>query len=321
MSSGPFAFEIQDPGLLATTQDLGRAGAGVCGVSPAGAADWLSARIANRLVGNPPDAALIETTMTGVTFVALETLRIAVTGADAPVVIAGGDKPQWQSLRVRAGNQVKVGAATRGLRSYVAFAGGIDAPLLFGSASTDTTSGFGGPGRALVRGDTLRLHPRDGELVETETTISGSSRPFWRQPATVRVLEGPHAGRLSHTDLESLCAQTYRVSPRSNRQGLRLEGRPLAAGGGFDVLSCGVCAGCVQIASDGLPVLLLAEHQTTGGYAVALVAISADLPDAAQLRPGDGIRFQRVTRAQAVQALVEKTEGLREALHEPSRAG
>lgn len=307
-------MEIVDPGLLASVQDLGRRHVGALGVSPSGAADWLSARCANRLIGNPRDAALLETTMTGILFVPRQTTMIAVTGAHARVNIAGADRPLWQSLRVQGGVEVKVGPAERGLRSYVAFHGGIDVPLVLCSASTDVAAGFGGLGRPLAAGDVLSLASVERELDDDEKAIPPSSRPFWRQPSVLRVLPGPHRDRCSAHETQTLCAQEYRVSARSNRQGIRLEGTALPSNNSFDVLSSGVCAGCVQITSEGLPIVLLAEHQTTGGYAVPFVVITADLPDAAQLRPGDRVRFMPVTRADAANALTEKTHALRDDL-------
>ncbi len=315
-------IEILDPGLLSTVQDRGRSAVGELGVSPSGFADWLSARVANRVVGNPQGAALIEATMTGISFKALCTLRIAVTGAVAQLVVSGGSKPLWQSVRVRSGSEVKISVAERGLRSYIAFYGGIDVPPILGSASTDMTAGFGGPsGGALVRGAVLSLRPIEGEIPDEDRVIPPTARPYWRQPATLGVLLGPHAKRFSLDDLAFLQKQTYRVSPRSNRQGARLDGRPLASRDGFDVLSAGVCGGCVQLTSEGLPIILLSEHQTTGGYAVPFTVITADLPDAAQLRPGDEVRFRLVTLAEAAVALSEKMQALTEDLHAPSRAG
>lgn len=321
MSGPPPSIEILDPGLFATVQDLGRRNVAVVGVAPSGVADWLSARAANRLVGNPHAAALIETAMTGISFKALDTVLIAITGADAQLQIAGGKKSLWQSHRVRAGTEVKLSAAERGLRSYVALYGGIDVPIILGSASTDVAGTFGGLGRALARGDNIKLRAVEQEIPDDGRLIRASARPFWRQPATLRVLAGPHAERFAPNDLDFICSQAYRVSPRSNRQGVRLEGRSLAGHDGFDVVSCGVCAGCVQVSSDGLPIILLAEHQTTGGYAVPFTVITADLPDAAQLRPGDEVRFARVTFAQASVALGEKMEALSEALDESRPAG
>jgi antagonist of KipI len=319
--NGASSIKILDPGLLSTVQDLGRRGVGALGVSPSGAVDWLSARAANRIVGNPPHAPLIEITMTGISFKALDTVRIAVTGAQAELVIAGGKKRLWQSHRVRAGVEVKLSPAERGLRSYVAFFGGVDVPIILSSASTDTATGFGGVGRALARGDTLSIKEVERAMPEGERMVRPSSRPFWHESATLRVLSGPHGARFSLNDMEFLCSHAYRVSPRSNRQGVRLEGRPLVGFDGFDVVSGPVCAGCVQFSSDGLPIILLAEHQTTGGYAVPFTVITADLPDAAQLRPGDEVRFARVTFADASVALSEKMEALHEVLDEPSPTG
>ena len=314
------AIEIVNPGLLSSVQDQGRCDVGRLGVSPCGAADWLSARCANRLVANPCGAALMETTMTGISFRALTDMLIAVTGAQAQLAVSGEPASSWCSIQVPAGSQVDVGAAERGLRSYVAFHGGIDVPLILGSASTDLTAGFGGIGRALARGDVLALKPHQETIRPVRRVLAAARCPRWHQPATLRVLPGPHAKRFTPADRSALCSQTYRVSQRTNRQGARLEGRPLAAGGGFDVVSCGVSAGCVQVASDGLPIILLADHQTTGGYAVPLTVVTADLPDAAQLRPGDELRFSPIDLATASAALSEKMRVLTEALDEPSPA-
>jgi antagonist of KipI len=314
------AIEIVNPGLLSSVQDQGRRDVGRLGVSPCGAADWLSARCANRLVANPPGAALIETTMTGISFKALTDTLVAVTGADAQLSVSGVAAPLWCSIPVPAGSEVSVGAAERGLRSYVAFHGGIDVPLMLGSASTDLTAGFGGIGRALARGDLLALKTLEQPARFGGRAIASARCPRWHEPATLRVLPGPHAKRLTPSDRSALCSQTYRVSTRTNRQGARLEGRSLAARDGFDVVSCGVSAGCVQVSSDGLPIVLLADHQTTGGYAVPLTVVTADLPDAAQLRPGDELRFSLIAFATASAALTEKMRALTEALDEPNPA-
>ncbi len=321
MSDKAPMLEVLEPGLQTTIQDGGRRHVAHMGVSPSGAADWLSARAANRVVGNPHGAAVIETTMTGFAFRVLRPMRIAVTGARALLVASGGPRPQWQSFRVREGTEVRLGAAERGLRSYIAFFGGLDVPRVLGSKSTDITAAFGGlAGRSLARGDLLSI-AEAGELPEQDFAIAPSARPFWAQPATLRVLPGLHAKRFTADDLAFLQKQTYRVSPRSSRQGVRLEGQALASAAGYDAISVGVCSGCVQLSSDGLPIVLLAEHQTTGGYAVPLTVISADIPDAAQLRPGDQVRFRMVTQPEAAIALTEKMQALSERLDEPNPTG
>jgi antagonist of KipI len=313
------AIEILDPGLLSTIQDRGRRHVGDLGVSPSGFADWLSARAANRLVGNQQGAALIETTMTGCSLQALEPLCVAVTGANAELAVNGALRPMWHALQIPKGAIVKLGPAQSGLRSYVAVRRGIDVPKVLASPSTDLIGGFGGlEGRALGMGDRLSLVPRrDGDEAAGEPLNLGMPRyPRWTQPAVLRVLPGQHTSMFSVEDLKVLQHQTYRVSPRSSRQGVRLEGMGLRKPEGYDVVSLGVCAGCVQLSSDGLPIILLAEHQTTGGYAVALTVISADLPDAAQLRPGDAVRFRLVSQVEAALALAEKMEFLAQPLHQ-----
>jgi biotin-dependent carboxylase-like uncharacterized protein len=315
------SLEILDPGLAATVQDRGRRDVAWMGVSPAGFADWLSARTANRLLGNPQGTTLIEATMTGIAFTALQRMRIAVTGASAKLTVSGGERPMWQTTSVRAGSEVKIAPAERGLRSYIAFQGGMQAQVVFGSTSTDLTAGFGGlGGRPLARGDRLTLAPLEPELPDREVCIAPSARPYWSERAVLRVLRGHHAARFSSDDLAFLERQHYRVSPRSSRQGVRLEGAALAASAGFDALSAGVCAGCVQLSNDGLPIILLAEHQTTGGYSVPFVVITADIPDAAQLRPGSSLRFRLVSQSEAALALTEKAQALTEKLQDADPA-
>jgi biotin-dependent carboxylase-like uncharacterized protein len=317
MTNAHAALAIVDAGLQATIQDRGRRHVGQIGVSPSGFADWLSARAANRLVGNKQGAPLIETTLTGCEFLTMQRLRVAVTGASAMLTVNGVERPMWQALLVPSGANVKLEPPERGLRSYIAFFGGIDVPLVLGSASTDMVAGFGGlNGRALARGDTLKLIAREGDLPENDACVAPWLWPMWRQPATLRVLPGPHAKDFSLDDIAFFQGQTYRVSPRSSRQGVRLEGHGLRVREGYDMLSAGVCAGCVQLSSDGLPIILLAEHQTTGGYAVPLTVISADIPDAAQLRPSDQVRFRLVVQSEAAVALTEKMKILAHSLHE-----
>jgi biotin-dependent carboxylase-like uncharacterized protein len=299
---------VVDGGLLSTVQDLGRRGVGALGVSPSGAVDWYSARAANRLVGNADDCALVETTMTGATFDAAARMSIAVTGAESPLWIGGKRRTSWCSHVVEAGDRFVVGPATAGLRSYVAVDGGIDAARVLGSAATDVGGGFGGA--RLTAGDSLQL--ASGSMPEP-LTISEFDRaaiPALRSPFVLRALAGPDAARLGSAVVEQLLAATFRGSARSSRQGLRLEAATID-GGASDAISAGVCAGCVQLPGDGSPIVLLAEHQTTGGYPVALCVISADVPLAAQVRPGDEVRFERVDRAAARAALARAADRLR----------
>jgi biotin-dependent carboxylase-like uncharacterized protein len=291
-----------EPGMLTCVQDLGRRGAGWMGVSPGGAADWYSARAANRLVGNDDNAALLETTLSGTSFKISRDAMVAVTGADAPLAIGERVCEAWVAHAAPAGSMIVVGAARRGVRSYVALDGGVIVPELFGSASTDVTSGFGG--RILQRGDELVLGPG----ATHDRALVGARRPALRLPtdASLRVLPG-----LDERLTPALLANTYTVSARSSRQALMLDGgRTGLSDAPPDAVSFGVTAGCVQIASDGNPMLLLVEHQTTGGYAVAACVIYADLPIAAQLRAGARVRFSVASVEESEAALAERVNAL-----------
>jgi biotin-dependent carboxylase-like uncharacterized protein len=295
-------LRIVEPGALSSVQDCGRRGCAHLGVSPSGVADWFSARAANRLVGNHESAAVIEATLSGIKLTAEAGGLIAITGANGALQIDGGEAALWQAHEVSKGAQITIGAPRRGLRSYVAIAGGFAVPPMLGSASTDLGAGFGGfEGRPLRAGDTLAVTPQPKPT--TTDPFPEECIPHWTSPTVLRAIAGPHAKRLGTKALEQLCEHSFTVSSRSTRQGIRLEGEPLTLDGATDIPSAGACAGCVQVTSDGLPVVLLAEHQTTGGYAYALGVITADLPRAGQLRPGDIVRFELVTLVDAAHAL------------------
>jgi biotin-dependent carboxylase-like uncharacterized protein len=272
------------------------------GVSPGGAADWYSARAANRLAGNDDNAALIETTLSGTSLKISRDAVVAVTGADAPLAIGERLCEPWVAHAAPAGSMIVVGAARRGVRSYIAIDGGVIATELFGSASTDVTSGFGG--RILQRGDELDLGPE----ASIARLLVGKRRSALRLPtdASLRVLPG-----LDDRLTPALLANSYTVSARSSRQALMLDGGRTGSNvAPPDVVSFGVTAGCVQIASDGSPMVLLVEHQTTGGYAVAACVIHADLPIVAQLRAGARIRFSLVSVEESEAALAEHVNAL-----------
>jgi biotin-dependent carboxylase-like uncharacterized protein len=292
------AVRVVDPGVLSTVQDLGRHGSGRLGVSPSGVADWYSGRAANRLVGNPDSATLIETTLTGATFALGHDAWVAVTGAAAPFAVGERVCEQWRAQRGRAGDRVVVGAARRGLRSYVAFDGGVIVPALFDSASTDVTSGFGG--RILARGDELSL----GATID-ETSDVRIDPIAWIPETVLRTVR-----LASSPAVETLFGSSYVVSDRSSRQALALDGEGSLVGMRADLPSAGVSAGCVQITGDGMPIVLLCEHQTTGGYEVAAVVAYADIPLAAQLRPGERVSFAAVDVDEAGRALAQRRSAL-----------
>lgn len=311
---------VVDAGMLSTVQDLGRGGYAALGVSPSGAADWFAARAANRLVGNHDNAALIECTMTGVTFDVCAHGWIAVTGADAPLRVAGSLRSTWRGHTVTPGDRVIVGSARAGLRSYVAFDGGVDVERVMGSRSTDVGAGFGG--LRIANGASIALG--DGGLRGADDpalAYGGRAIPELSSSAELRVMAGPDADRLGGDGIEALCARPYQASIRSTRQALRLEGDTIPLQRGADVISAGTSAGCVQVTGEGLPIVLLAEHQTTGGYAVPLCVITADLPRAGQMPPGGSVRFRLVAYPSAIEALADAASRLRDVERVPATGG
>lgn len=273
-------------GPSATVQDAGRVGWAAIGVPRSGAADPSSAGLANRLVGNRPEAAVLEVTAGGLRLRAERTVLVAVTGARAPVRVGGRPAPANSPLALRSGDLLVLGTPDAGLRSYVAVRGGIDVPPVLGSRSTDTLSGLGPA--PLAAGDRLPIGSLAGEepVVDVAPVRAPSGDPV------LGVLPGPRRTWLAPDAWTVLTTRPWTVTPDSDRVGLRLAGPRLQRARADELPSEGLVPGALQVPPDGAPVLFLADHPVTGGYPVLGVVVSADLPAAAQLRPGDTLRFR-----------------------------
>ncbi|MFD5109065.1 5-oxoprolinase subunit C family protein [Streptomyces cinereoruber] len=273
------------PGALTTVQDLGRPGYAHLGVVRSGALDPAAVRLVNRLVGNAEGAAVLETTVDGCAVRARCAVTVAVGGAPCPVRVDGRPAAWGTAVRVAAGSVVEVGTAVRGLRAYVAFGGGIEVEPVLGSRSTDLLSSLGPA--PLARGAVLPLG--------AETAVRGPvDAPPWPGPPDALVLRvrlGPRDDWFTPGALRTLATRAYRVSPASNRIGLRLEGPALERAVTGELASEGMVLGAVQVPPDGRPVVFLADHPTTGGYPVVGVVREADLGAAAQAVPGTAVRF------------------------------
>jgi biotin-dependent carboxylase-like uncharacterized protein len=280
------AVEVVRAGALTTVQDLGRRGLAHLGVPRAGALDEPAHRLANRLVGNPPDAATLETTLTGVALRARTPVVAAVTGAPAPVRVDGRPAPWGLPVPVPVGAVLDVGAATHGVRSYVALAGGIAVAPVLGSRAADLLSGLGPP--PLSAGDVLPL----GEPADPPLPVDIAPQPVLPAELLLRLVLGPRHDWFTREALAALRTARYRVATASNRIGLRLAGPALARAVRAELPSEGIVLGAVQVPADGRPVLFLADHPTTGGYPVVGVVPEADLAAAAQARPGTPVRFR-----------------------------
>ena len=298
------ALTVIRGGMLTTVQDLGRWGQQHHGVPVAGPMDWYSHRLANRLVGNGDEVAALEMTLLGPELTADGDVLCAVAGAPFEIAANGVPMPPHASFTLPRGHRLTMRtmrSGGAGARATLAIRGGIDVPAVFGSRATSLISGIGPfGGRALASGDILPVG-----RPSMSNRPPGRPLPVPQGGARMRVLWGPHADRFSAGAIRALHSSRYTITPDSNRMGYRLDGTPLAAvaTGWTDMLSDATPVGSLQVPPSGLPILLMADRQTTGGYPKIATLITADLPLAGQLVPGDWIEFVPTTRAAAVEAL------------------
>ncbi len=319
------SMRVESAGLLTSIQDRGRTGFRHLGVGVAGALDSHSLAIANLLVGNAADAAVLEITLTGPTLAFERAACIAICGAEIDAGIGELRIPGWRRIDIPAGSRLKFGACRRGARAYLAVAGGFAVPRVLGSASTDLRAGFGGiEGRALKAGDRLRMESGFAAQVEQveidRRWIDPAPDLDFAQPCRVHLLPGLD----SVADADALFSNPWRVEAASNRQGLRLHGNRLALADVRERVSEPVMPGTLQLPADGNPILLLQDAQTHGGYPRIGHAIAADLPRLAQLRPGESVHFLPCTPANAQQLLAAQRQRLARmaiATASPDRAG
>lgn len=286
-------------GPLSTVQDAGRFGYMDTGFSPNGAMDVYSMRAANILVGNNPDDGVIEMTLMGLTAQFDCACVIAVTGADMQPKINGKPIKMYSTVEVNAGDRLSMTTALKGMRAYLAVAGGFDIPLIMGSMSTNLKCALGGfEGRKLRSGDEIPLRESISyELLGRKSMVPENN---YNNSITVRVLFGPQDDYFTQKGIETFLSASYKVSDKSDRMGVRLEGESIENKNGVDIISDGIATGSVQIPASGTPIIMMADRQTTGGYAKIATVISADLKKIAQARPGTEIHFEAVTEKQAV---------------------
>ena len=300
-------IQVQSPGLLTTVQDLGREAFGPLGVSPSGAADAISLRLGNHLVGNAEGAAALEMTLLGGTFLFPHGAIISLTGSDFPATLDGSPLSLWTSFEVKPGQTLRVGSTRSGARCYLCVQGGIIVKPFLGSASTHLLSGLGGhQGRPLRKGDALQIGPATASFRKKSITPQALQHLSPRK--ALRVTPGPQSDWFPESSRQLFYKSAYRVAEDSNRMGLRLEGQHIAQRSSGEMITEGVSIGAVQIAAGGLPIILFVEQQTTGGYAKIANVISADLHSLGQLRPRDEIRFERVDWDAARALLLEQEQ-------------
>jgi antagonist of KipI len=290
------AFSVLRPGMFTTVQDLGRWGFQSRGVPVSGALDWFSHRLANGLVGNDPRAATLEVTLLGPQVRFESPTVFAVAGAEFRLTLDDTPVEMGRVMDARAGSVLRFGERVSGARAYLALTGGVDVPEVLGSRSTHALTGMGGyEGRALRSGDTLALGKKAPGAFLAESPQKGSRSLFPQSRLRVVAADRQLA--------ESLAAQRFQISSRSDRMGYRLEKAKIADAPTGDHISRAVPTGTIQVPPTGEPILLMNDHATTGGYAIAAVVITADLPLAGQFAPCDWVEFELCSIETADQAM------------------
>ncbi|WP_313152750.1 biotin-dependent carboxyltransferase family protein [Lacrimispora sp.] len=328
-------LEILRPGTLSTVQDKGRRGYLSQGFQESGACDKYSMKLANLLAGNleePETAAVIEFTLKGGEIRFTSDEIIALAGGDMKPCINGIPVPIFSPILVRTGDILTMELAVSGLRTYMAVYGGVEVPSVMGSRSTNLKCRMGGlEGRALLEGDLLesgkdlRQFKKIAKKLKGNEKLAavGENEPWLRHSSTpyrfygddrmvlLRAVMGPQENAFTELGLNTLVRNPFRLSRDCDRMACRLEGEPIEMKNGADIISDGIVEGSVQISSSGLPMVLMADHQTTGGYAKIATVISTDIPALAQLMPGEWVAFQYITPGEAIAICRKEDEKLR----------
>ncbi len=282
------ALLVEGVGPLALVEDLGRPGQAALGVTTSGAADRPALRLGNRLVGNGEGHPVIEVLLGGLVLRADGPVTVAVTGAPAPLSLNGIAAPLCSPLDLRDGDGLTLGLPATGLRSYVAVRGGLTVERLFGSASTDPTSGLGPP--RLVVGSRLEVGAAPDAEVRGVDVVGPAGPPVG--DLVLHAMAGPRDDWFTSAALAALTGSAWAVTSESDRVGIRLSGPHLERAWEGELPSEGVVRGAIQVPASGQPLIFFADHPTTGGYPVIAVVLDQDTDALAQSRPGDRVRFQ-----------------------------
>jgi antagonist of KipI len=307
-------FEVLEPGILTTIQDLGRYGYSQFGVPPSGALDTFSFRAGNLLVGNGEEAACLETALMGLKLVTLKEVVISITGGDPCPTLNGEPLAMWRTHLLVEGDVIHFKKVRAGCRAYLAVAGGFIVPRIMGSSSTYLSGRFGGlEGRKLRRGDILYSLDIPCSLNKLGLEFPIDWILFPEKEVFLRVIPGPQDHHFTEEGFQTFCSSPYQVTPQCDRMGVRLKGPKIERRSEVEesIVSEGLVAGAIQVPGDGNPIIILTEL-VTGGYTKIATIISTDLPRVAQLKPGDRVRFMPISIAEAHDLLREQEERLKE---------
>ncbi|MDR7857516.1 biotin-dependent carboxyltransferase family protein [Tissierella sp.] len=291
-------IRIIKSGTFTTVQDKGRWGYEGFGISVAGSMDDFASRVANILVGNPEDSAVLESTFLGPEIIFDCDEIISITGGNMSPRINGEPIPKWTSIKVKEGDILSFSPASSGFRSYISFSRGLDIPEIMASRSTFTRGKLGGyKGRKLENGDEINLG--NGELSNTGSYLASSFIPLYGKEKEIRVIMGPQDDYFTKKGIETFLSSKYTISSQADRMGYRLNGPQIEHISGADIISDGIVFGSIQVPGHGFPIIMMADRATTGGYTKIATVITPDLSVLAQMRPGDSINFTAISLKEA----------------------
>jgi biotin-dependent carboxylase-like uncharacterized protein len=315
-------IRILKGGMLTTVQDLGRTGYQRQGFSVAGVMDVRSFKIANLLLDNPENEAVLEFTMIGPVLEFTSATIIAITGGDFQPTINGEPAPMYTALYINKGDILKFGSARTGSRGYVAFSSYLDIPVVMGSRCTNLKSSLGGfKGRKLQAGDYMSFRIKRRYLpffLSRKLDVN----EFDQMEAELRVVMGPQDDLFTKQGIETFLSNEYTVTSDFDRMGCRLEGPFIASKDGSDIISDGIAFGSIQVPAHGKPIILLSDRQTTGGYAKIATVASVDIPKLVQRRIDDKVRFRAITVQEAQKLYldeIKELDAMRAIIHQPCK--
>lgn len=315
-------MKIEDSGILTTVQDGGRFGYEQFGVSPSGPMDAKAMHIGNILVDNEIGEACLETTIMGPTIRFDDFSVIALTGGDCSPTLNGKPVSMYRAISVKAGDVLKMGMVNKGCRSYLTVAGGINVPVLMNSKCTMVGKNFGGyDGRKLKAGDSLALTAPKKTLPNMAARLAFPDKVSGPRH-TLRVIMGPQDDMFTEQGLQTFLSSDYKVGQAFDRQGYRLEGPIIEHKVDGNIISDGIVTGSIQVPTDGHPIVMLAEHQTVGGYTKIATVISVDLPIIGQCKAGDVISFEKIAIEDAEKLYLDyyrQLDALRQKIKTPVR--
>ena len=307
------AFEVIEPGILTTVQDLGRYGFSQVGVPPSGGLDAFSLRVSNLLAGNEEEEACLEVTLMGLRIRALQEVVIAITGGDLSPTLNGEPLEMWRTHLLVQDDVIAFKKVSAGCRAYLSAAGGFVVPKMMGSSSTYLSGKFGGmEGRPLRKGDVLYTSDRSS-LDKLGLRFPSDWIPSFEKEVLLRVIPGPQDHHFTENGFQTFTSSSYEVTRQCDRMGVRLEGAKIERRPDVEesIISEGLIAGAIQVPGDGKPIIILTEL-VTGGYTKIATVTSTDLPRVAQLKPGDRVRLKPISVVEAHQFLKDQEERLKE---------